>query len=206
MNISKIIFICFFGCFFSCKKDHNPSEAHAHQITITSDWIIKSDEALDWNSKGIELSKSGDYIQARKMFLKANSIEPNNPVILNNLGLNRSSVKEFDQAIEFFKKAYIKSDSTYHLAGVNLSLTYYRKGDYNNGIKTSNHIIRNATDKSLLAMARVHRAFNFAGNKECDKAKADLKYFRINFSSIPNAEEHIEDIEYKIKNCVQQRI
>jgi len=55
------------------------------------------------------------------------TIEPDNPTILSNLGLNRHLAKDYQKAIALYQKAYQISDATYHMAAINLGLTYYYK-------------------------------------------------------------------------------
>ena len=129
-------------------------------------------------------------------------IEPNNPTTLSNLGLNRFEAYDYDIAVKYYQKSYQISDSTYHLAAVNLGLTYFYKREFKKGLEITNYIIQNTHDKDILSSAYVHRALNYLGIDECSKAQSDLNYIKENFRGIGNTEYQIMDLTEKIQQCI----
>lgn len=187
----------------SCKNDKSDYNSE-QDISISGDYF-ENKNAEDLNEKGIELSKNGDYKKGKEAFLKALELEPNNPATLSNLGLNRYLDYDYDNAIKYYQESYKISDSTYHIAAVNLGLTYFYSKEFDKGIEITNYVIENTKDKDILSNAYVHRALNYLGKDECYKAHTDLNYIIDNFQRIGNTEYHIKDLTEKIENCVQQR-
>ena len=167
-------------------------------------FVINNKKADSLNGKGIELSKNEEYKESRLVLLKALELEPNHPTILSNLGLNSYLAFDYLNAIDYYQKSYKASDSTYHIAAVNLGLTYYYSNEYENGIKITEHVIGNATDNTVLASAYVHKALNRLGLNDCKSAKKDLELIIKNYSNVEGIDYHIRDLTGKIKNCVQQ--
>lgn len=162
--------------------------------------------AADLNEKGIELSQSGDLSEGKEVFLEALKLEPNNPTTLSNLGLNRFLDYDYDNAIKYYQKSYTISDSTYHIAAVNLGLTYYYTEKFDQGIVITNYVIKHATDSNILSSAYVHRALNYLGQEKCDKAQTDLDYITDNFLGEANIDYHIVDLTEKINDCIRQKL
>ncbi|WP_188466685.1 tetratricopeptide repeat protein [Bizionia arctica] len=184
----------------SCKNDKKSDYNDEQDKTIKGDYY-ENLNASDLNEKGIELSKSGDYELAKEVFLKALELEPNNPTTLSNLGLNRYLDYDYVNAIKYYQESYKISDSTYHIAAINLGLTYFYSKKFDKGIEITNYVIKNTKDKDILSSAYVHRALNYLGKDECGKAQTDLNYIIDNFQGIGNTEYHIKDLTEKIKNC-----
>lgn len=75
---------------------------------------------------------------------------PNNPFLLNNLGLAYSGKGDMDQALENFKKAFEKNKDFVE-AGLNLSDTYVRKGEDEKALKICEELRRkDSKDKRVL--------------------------------------------------------
>lgn len=197
--ICNLLATTLISCNFSAdgKRDEN------HEMTLKG-IEIQDKKADSLNEKGVELSKKGDYKAGRLSFLKALEIEPYNPTILSNLGLNRFLDYDYLNAIDYYQKSYKYSDSTYHIAAVNLGLAYYHSKKFENGIEITNYVIENSTDDSILSTAYVHRALNFIGLKNCPKAESDLNYIKLNYAGIRRMDYHIGDLTKKIKSCLQQ--
>ncbi|GAA3554795.1 hypothetical protein [Snuella lapsa] len=77
---------------------------------------VTFDLASDQNSKG-------NYQKAKKLYEKANQIEPNNIIILNALGYVSANLNESNASIEYFEKS-LKIDSTNSATYINLGTAY----------------------------------------------------------------------------------
>jgi tetratricopeptide (TPR) repeat protein len=188
----------------SCNDSKKATINDEQNKSIPSDYF-KDEKAANLNEKGIELSKSGNYEEGKEVFLRALELEPNNPTTLSNLGLNRFLDYDYHNAIEYYQKSYKISDSTYHIAAINLGLTYFYNEEFDKGIEITNFVIESTNDKDILSSAYVHRALNYLGNDECEKAQTDLNYISGNFLGIGNTDYHIKDLTEKIKSCIQYR-
>lgn len=196
MKLYKLLFFLLFLTLISCqnapkKQSDNPQDITHKPLTK---FQFKGKKAAKLNQKGIRLSKNKHYKSGRAVFIKALKIEPDNPITLSNLGLNRYLAYDYENAIRYYKKSYNISDSTYHTAAVNLALAYYYKKESRKGIEIASYVIDNTMDKQNLAVARVHRALNYLGINDCQKAKVDLRYI---IKNIKNIQYHIRDLKGK---------
>lgn len=193
-----LFFLLLLALITNCKnKTYNEEQ----DKVIDGDFYENID-AADLNKNGIELSKSGNFKKGRESFLKALELEPNNPTTLSNLGLNYYLTNDYNTAIKYYKKSYKASDSTYHIAAVNLGLTYYYNKEFEKGIEITNYVINNTIDVEVLSSAYVHRALNYLGSNRCNDAQADLNHIVNNFSQENNIEYHIRDLKKRIQNCI----
>lgn len=203
MTLSKLLFLSLLIISLSSCKDTKKASINDEQNKSIPGDYYENEDAEELNEKGIELSKNGDYDKGKQIFLKSLELDPNNPTTLSNLGLNRYLDYDYDNAIKYYQESYEVSDSTYHIAAINLGLTYFYNNEFDKGIVITDYVIRNTDDKDILSSAYVHRALNYIGNDECEKAQTDLHYIKDNFQGIGNTEYHIKDLTEKIKNCVQ---
>ncbi len=194
------LFLFFASSFISCEtveKQINKNNQHK----LISGNYFKNPEAEILNEEGINHSINGNYNHGKSAFLKSLKIEPDNPTTLSNLGLAYFLTDDYNNAIKYYQKSYIVSDSLYHIAAVNLGLTYFYKKEFNKGIYITNYVIKHTDDKSLLSSAYTHRALNFLGNNDCKKAQTDLKHIINNFQGEKNVKYNIRDLTTKIRTC-----
>ncbi len=187
----------------SCKERTNLNDTQ--QIVIVDD-EFKSEKASALNEKGVDYGKKGYSKKANELLLEALKIEPDNPTILNNLGLVNGHLKNPKKSISYFQQSLSVSDSTYLSAGTNLSLEYYNIGEYQKGIEIANFVLKNTKNKYQEVGARIHKSFCLAGKGECGKTKAELKIIKTYAEEFDNLEYQIEIIENKLNNCVQQGV
>jgi|GEM_PF-3738966 len=185
-----------------CKNESKTYKSEEQDKIIKTN-EFETSEALKLNEMGIEYGRRGNNVKANEYFLEALEIEPNNPAILSNLGLNWYIVYDYEKAIDYYNQSLKASDSTYHTAAVNLGLTYFYNKQFHRGLDILNYVIEQTDDKEILSTAYVHRALNYLGKNECDKAEDDLNYIIDNFRSIGNTDFHIKDLSEKIKSCFE---
>lgn len=157
----------------------------------TSDF--KTPEALEFNTKGIALSREGRYAEAKKMFGKALQIEPDNSTILSNLGINAEKKGNIQKAIFYFNKSISISDSVNYMAINNLGLLYCHQKQYEKGRALWDYIVENAKDDNILFMTYLNK-LTFDGKlRDCVQANKDydsLKKYQYR-SEIKGYEESI---------------
>ena len=83
-----------------------------------------------YNYLGMELSKLNKHKEAKKVYLKGIELDDSYSEYYYNLGIEQQFLKEYDDAIESYKKAL--SISEYASYYYNLGTVYYYKNDYNN--------------------------------------------------------------------------
>ncbi|MBQ0788579.1 MAG: tetratricopeptide repeat protein, partial [Oceanihabitans sp.] len=167
MNYFKLLFFFLLIIFFSRCKDARQNPNNIPPSKTANGFSFETQEAENINDDAIEFSKKGKYKKAEQTFLRALQIEPNNVTILSNLGLNLSLVGDYYGAINYYQKSYKLSDSTHHIAAINLGLAYYNIESYKKGVDITTFVIHNATNKPFLASAYVNRAFNYIKMNNC---------------------------------------
>ncbi|TDQ22886.1 tetratricopeptide repeat protein [Tenacibaculum caenipelagi] len=203
--MKKYYFLAFiFVSFISCKNsefrkiDLNGTE----QIVFKGDYF-KTEKGKRLNNEGVEFGKEGYTEKANELLLKADKIEPNNATILNNIGITYSHLNNYNKAIEYYLKSIKVSDSTYLNAGNNLSLNYFRTGEFEKGVEIANFVITKSNNKLQTAMARIHKSFNLTALGKCEKAKVELKKIEKLMAENSGLQNQVDLIKSKIKNCVQ---
>jgi tetratricopeptide (TPR) repeat protein len=88
-----------------------------------SDWKF-------WNNAGYILLSQNELTEATPFIEKANTLSPNNPVVLNNLGVIATWNKQYDKAKEYFDQAKAGVDVNY-----NLGILKIVEGDYAGALK-----------------------------------------------------------------------
>ena len=188
----------------SCKDSLKKTDLNnAEQVVIKGDYF-ETAEAENLNNQGVEYARKGYIEKGNELFKKAESIEPNNPTILNNLGNSNSYMEKHSEAINYFSKALKVSDSTYLSAGSNLSLEFFKIGKYNKGVQIADYVIRKSDNEFHTIAARIHKSFNLTRLGKCEKAKSELRIIRDKSKTVNNLDDQIEIMESRIKNCVQQ--
>ncbi len=89
----------------------------------------KNDSALFFNELGIAYRNKDRLEEAIRAYQKALSLDPENPVVMKNLGDAFYLAKEYARAVEICQKA-LKSNPRFHQARSTLGLAYYRMGKY----------------------------------------------------------------------------
>ena len=90
---------------------------------------LKKRDANDWrayNNIAVVHLQDGEYDKALPLLEKANSLKPNTPQILNNLGVANAFMKNYSAAADYYKKAKdagLNEDN-------NMGLLEYRQGHY----------------------------------------------------------------------------
>jgi len=160
--------------------------------------FFETEEASQLNKEGIDFSKNGKIEKGLNKFFLALEIEPENPTIVSNIGVNYMNVSDFKNAEIFFKKALVVSDSTYSAAGVNLGILYYDTKEFDKGIKILDHVILNETEKSIVFSAIINRALIFIANGDCWNALKDFNYIKMNCENMDDSDYNINNIQKKL--------
>lgn len=82
----------------------------------------------------IKLQQSGDLAEAERLYLEILGEEPNNPSVLNLLGLLKIQSREFGQAVSFIKKAVELNPCDYFCES--LGRAYFELGDFENAVES----------------------------------------------------------------------
>lgn len=131
-------------------------------------------QAMLYFGAGTQSLMDQNYTEALTNLLKANELEPNNPEILNNLGMAYYFKGEKDLAINTITRA-LKLDDNNSDARLNLASIYYQAGDINKAEKLYREVMKDLTyDKQA-------RTFYNLGILEIEKRKnltAAEEYFK----------------------------
>lgn len=94
---------------------------------------VKNRDANDWrpyNNIGYVFLTSGEPAKALPMLEKANSLNPNNAIVLNNLGVASAMTKDYVKAAEYYKQA---KDAGVNVDN-NVGMLEYRQGHYQEAV------------------------------------------------------------------------
>jgi tetratricopeptide (TPR) repeat protein len=83
-----------------------------------------------WNDYGMTAAKLGDWKTAKTAIEKANSIQANDPIILNNLGVVALNAGDYDKAEGLFRSAAGAGSQVDH----NMGIVNVKKGNYSDAV------------------------------------------------------------------------
>lgn len=207
MKYYHLVFIIFL--IFSCKKESvliNENEAW----TVNKDGEIdvfldepgfSSIEAKTLNFTGIEFLQKEDFNNAEANFLKALTVEPGNPTVLNNLGNMEKRKKNYDKSKIYYEKSLIASDSLYYSPALNLAVIDHMNENYPHARKLLEFVISNSSNASHNAIAYLLLCDNYLSLGECEKAKTVLKKSENLFKTNEILIEKFKYLEAKILRC-----
>jgi tetratricopeptide (TPR) repeat protein len=91
--------------------------------------IAKQQSSSAYNGLGIIANVEGDFQQAETLFRTANSILPNSPELLNNVGFALYSASKFDEALPYYNRA-LQINPRFKKALYNYALLQARLNNY----------------------------------------------------------------------------
>ncbi len=171
------------------------------KITVRSNgYKFQTKEAEKLNSLAIKKVKSNKAEEALEYLMKAKELEPDNPVIVSNIGLVYQRQLKFDKAVESMKKAIALSDSTYLPATVNLANIYLDKRQFLESKKHSEWALLKIDDLPTkggiylnLILADVHL-------NNCKEALAHLEHLK-EIVKITGQNQFLKAGEKEAENC-----
>src|SRR5690554_2991307 len=200
MKILKIIIFLLLA--YSCtdgKNDSNTNEDKTIEVIkrtndadldiFIGDNFFKNKEANELNSKGIELIKEFNYKQAEKYFIEANRIEPENPIVLTNLGNLYREIGTEKMALEYYNEAFIASDSTYFNAAYNMGISYCNLDDYEKSEVILNYLISNTTNEDEIIFAKYVLIRVYVNQGKCRKANELYSSIHSDLDKFPEFKE-----------------
>ena len=94
----------------------------------------KNDSALFFNELGVAYRRAGRLSEAIQAYQSALSRDPENPVIMKNLGDTFYLKREYPQAIEQYQKT-LRSNPRFQQAHASLGLAYYQMQKYREALE-----------------------------------------------------------------------
>lgn len=139
----NLLITLIFFTFLSCKnnsekvvsKQSNDTSIH-YKNQFKHDGIMDSIASINFDLASKQDSK-GNYEKAKKFYLKANDIEPNNKIILNALGDVSADLKNFEDCIKYFEES-LKIDSLYTITYMNFGTAYNKLLEFDKSIEILN--------------------------------------------------------------------
>lgn len=160
---------------------------------------FETPKAEKLNDDGIKFIKQDSFEKAKESFEKALKIEPNNVIILNNLGTIEHDLKNYYVSISYHEKSFSISDSTYLPAALSLGLLYWKDYDFHKSKQILKYIVENTDEKSTLLVANIYLTWVYSDLNECEKANQSLKNVNYYLDEIGFSDKATEFIE--IENC-----
>jgi tetratricopeptide (TPR) repeat protein/TolB-like protein len=151
---------------------HDERENYMQKALELSDRLTESEKLL---IQGGFYSRESAHDKAIEAYEKLLTLNPENTVANNNLGLLYAGIEEWDKSIECFEAA-IKAETSFHGAYTNLAIPYMAKGEYDKAKKALEDSISRFPDDvgghwGLAILYAFQGQFDLALN-EVDKAAA----------------------------------
>ncbi|WP_290628180.1 tetratricopeptide repeat protein [Altibacter sp.] len=169
---------------------------------VLKDIVIVNEEARELNYAGVQLAKKGKYRKAEKKFIAAFRIEPENPIILNNMGNIYREIGTNKMALEYYSESFIASDSTYFNAGYNMGIAYCNLGEYDKSLKILQKVIEDTDDPNRIMISEYAKVRVYLSQNDCDRAKQLYIKIKTDLDEFPQFRKNREKLENRIKNCV----
>jgi tetratricopeptide (TPR) repeat protein len=128
---------------------------------------------FELHAEGRKELEDGDIEKAKELFTVALKDDPQNKIILNDLGITEAQLGNYESSIENLKKA-LSLDSTYFEVYVNLSLSFTHKGDFYQAIKMADHVIKSTEETKILCGAYENKAYAEFKLNDNDQALKDV--------------------------------
>lgn len=164
---------------------------------------FKNKESYSIYLKALECVRIDDYICCKEHLEEALSMDPDNPIIVKDLGLAETRLYNYDKASELLQRA-IELDSNFYEAYCNLGLTYYYDDQFTKGIQVLKLVPVDSTNRIERGSLYYHLFMNYAQLKKCDSAFHYynlIHEFATNEIFLENVERFKENV-FK-KNCPQ---
>jgi len=112
-----------YGLLLIKQKKYPDAEKHLAQV------VAKQQSWSAYNGLGIIATLQGDYLKAESFFKKADSISPNSPELLNNIGFALYSADKLTEAAPYYLKA-LQINPGFKKAVYNYALLQARLSNY----------------------------------------------------------------------------
>lgn len=190
----------------SCTSEEKKQEPKAEvgNEVVTNETILNNFEnkkAKELNDKGQKAAEESNFLEADKLFKEALKLEPNNPVILNNLGFTAHSLEHSSEANEYYVKA-IELDSSYLKTFANYSLFLYENGDYKKATQIAEFGIEHTEDNEIMGLCFYHATLSLNQLNECLKAKEYYEKFIALFSEDQRFVASYEHLKQEMVKCL----
>ncbi|HEY9117902.1 MAG TPA: tetratricopeptide repeat protein, partial [Roseivirga sp.] len=154
--------------------------------------------------EGMKSVRAKDYTKAKKYFLRANQLEPENPVILNSLGSIATEFQEYELAIDYYQQAIALSDATYTGAINNLGIVYLELEDYKKALNIFNKVLQSTDDPILQAAAWYSLTHAHLRLDSCEEAKKAFGEFRERTGTIDKYLALTEQLYLRVEACGEE--
>lgn len=209
-RFTYLFLLTLISCNFSTSSDKKYNDEKEYEKfgldIISKNEYFASQKAKNLSKKGVNLGLEGKYEEAEKILKKALKEEPNNPVILNNIGLTYYKRGVYNEAIKFYKHALKVSDSTSLMAAMNLGLTYYEQMDYARALNIMNFTLeKSKNDNTRKLITLLHRLMVNIELEDCNEINKDRKmveYLRYN-NQLGDFKERIDRIDQEVGKLCQ---
>lgn len=183
--------------FVSCDKKGSQSLIY----TSREPEMFHSRKSDSLNAMGLKAARNGDIDRARTYFQQALKIEPNNPSIINNIGLLQFNIGNLDSAAYYCELSLLQSDSTYINAASNLGLIYFRRQDYDKCITIAEYIEHNSHDGFLIGIAKLNQAMALNEQSRCLEARVAFQKANSLLLDHDGTRKQVQAVEQAVSNC-----
>jgi tetratricopeptide (TPR) repeat protein len=179
-KMRRLIFLILLVNFFcSSEKESSRSYYRVNDYLVlfrpVNEEEFINEAVYEFYSECITQQKKGNFKKAMFLLKKAQARDPNNKIILNDIGLLELHLGNYKSSVEYLKKA-ISIDSNFLEPLVNMSLTCTKSGNYECAISMTNHVIKNSADTLLVCGAYFNRSVAEFHLEKYDSSLRDIDH------------------------------
>jgi tetratricopeptide (TPR) repeat protein len=134
---------------------------------------FKTKTAFELHAEGKQEMRDENFEKAKELYTSALKEEPENKIILNDLGIAEAQLGNYESAIEYERKA-LRIDSMNMESYINLILFFNLKGDFDQAKKMADQVIKRTEETRFLCGAYANKAVAELKLRDYDTALQDI--------------------------------
>lgn len=162
---------------------------------------FRNSEARKLNDRAVKLARNGNNADAHQIFLKALSLEPENAIVLTHLGNIAYASGNLNEAIGFYNRSHIVSDSLHLNAGVHLGRSYYLNGEYGKCIIISKYTLSQTDDEKTYYLSYYNMTKAFIKKGDCESAQKSFRHAKQMIGKYDSFRKRIYALRHELENC-----
>jgi tetratricopeptide (TPR) repeat protein len=163
--------------------------------------VEASERVTSLTREGIALFNKGQYDAAIEKLEEALLLDPENIVVLANLGTVEDRNGHHEKAIGYLEHAWALSDPPVVALAVPLGLAYYNAGEMEKAIGVFDLAIPQLSDDFSLGAAYFNRGMAYAKTGKCELARTDYENAKKMYASMKAAKTELKRLEGMIQRC-----
>jgi tetratricopeptide (TPR) repeat protein len=171
MNLIRIITIICISLLSSCNLGVKEQGYDDYLISVEDAKWFKTSKAIRLNEQALSKIANQEFEEAFSILKEAIKLEPQNPVLHNNLGLAYKEIGEYGKAMHFCQVAFKFSGMTYFTAASNLAYLQLSAGEYGAAIELCEYVEKHTENEDILKACFLNTSWANLGRGNCQRAR-----------------------------------